>query len=114
MNKTERHSHQEAIRSARRAMVDPETILGLAETFKVLSDPTRLKIVLALLRAELCVLDIAAILGITESGVSHQMRLLKTLRLVRHRKEGKMVFYSLDDEHIEDLIRVGERHVGEK
>ncbi|MEX2116479.1 MAG: metalloregulator ArsR/SmtB family transcription factor [Bacteroidota bacterium] len=114
MNKSERHSHQQAIRTARKAMTDPETVVSLAETFKVLGDPTRLKIVLALLRAELCVLDIAAILGISESGVSHQMRLLKTLRLVKHRKDGKMVFYSLDDEHIEDLIRVGERHVGER
>lgn len=94
-------------------MADPATIQDLAETFKVLSDPTRLKIVMALQRAELCVLDIAAVLGISDSGVSHQMRLLKTLRLVKHRKVGKMVFYSLDDEHIEDLIRVGERHVGE-
>ena len=114
MNKSDRHSHQKAIRTAREAMVDPEMLLGLSETFKVLGDPSRLKIVLALLRSELCVLDIAAILGISESGVSHQMRLLKTLRLVKHRKEGKMVFYSLDDEHIEDLIRVGERHVGER
>lgn len=113
MKKSERHSHQDAIRTARKAMADPETVRGLAETFKVLSDPSRLKIVLALLRAELCVLDIAAILGISESGVSHQMRLLKTLRLVKHRKVGKMVFYSLDDEHIEDLIRVAESHVGE-
>ncbi len=114
MNKAERHSHQDAIKTARKAMADPETVQGLAETFKVLSDPSRLKIVLALLRAELCVLDIAAVLGISESGVSHQMRLLKTLRLVKHRKVGKMVFYSLDDEHIEDLIRVAERHVGER
>ena len=107
------HSHRAAIRTARKSIADLTMIVGLAETFKVLSDPTRLKIVLALLRTELCVFDIAALIGISESAVSHQMRLLKTLRLVKHRKEGKMVFYSLDDEHIEDLIRVGERHVGE-
>lgn len=109
-----RHHHAAAVRTVRRTLADRETVIGLAETFKVLSDPTRLTIVLALLRAELCVLDIAALLGVSESAVSHQMRLLKTLRLVKHRKEGKMVFYSLDDEHIEDLIRVAERHVGER
>lgn len=112
--RTVSHHHGVAVRSARRALADRETIVGLAETFKVLSDPTRLTIVLALWHYELCVLDIAALLGVSESAVSHQMRLLKTLRLVKHRKEGKMVFYSLDDEHIEDLIRVAERHVSER
>jgi ArsR family transcriptional regulator len=62
---------------------------------------------------ELCVIDIAELLGITESAVSHQLRLLKTLRLVKQRKEGKLVFYTLDDEHIEDLIRVAARHISE-
>lgn len=112
--KATRHNHAAAVRAARRSLADRETVIGLAETFKVLSDPTRLTIVLALLRTELCVLDIAALLGVSESAISHQMRLLKTLRLVKHRKDGKMVFYSLDDEHIEDLIRVAEHHVGER
>ncbi len=85
----------------------------MAETFKILGDPTRLKIVLALTKEELCVLDIAELLGMSESAISHQLRLLKTLRLVKQRKDGKMVFYSLDDEHIEDLIRVAARHSGE-
>ena len=80
----------------------------------MLSDPTRLKIVLALLREELCVLDIAELIGISESAISHQMHMLKTLRLVKQRKEGKMVFYSLEDEHIEDLIRVATRHIEER
>jgi DNA-binding transcriptional ArsR family regulator len=107
------HNHQQAIRAARKTVADVETIASLAETFKVLSDQTRLKIVLALSKQELCVIDIAAVLGITESAVSHQMRLLKTLRLVKQRKSGKMVFYSLDDEHIEDLIRVALHHTAE-
>ena len=107
------HNHDEAIRSARKALVGEETILGLTETFKVLSDPTRLQIVLAVSKQELCVIDIAELLGITESAVSHQLRLLKTLRLVKQRKEGKLVFYALDDEHIEDLIRVAARHISE-
>jgi ArsR family transcriptional regulator, lead/cadmium/zinc/bismuth-responsive transcriptional repressor len=107
------HNHEQAIRAARKTVADQETIVSLAEIFDVLGDQTRLKIVLALSKQELCVLDIAAVLGITESGVSHQMRLLKTLRLVKQRKEGKMVFYSLDDEHIEDLIRIAINHLAE-
>ncbi len=113
MTKSVRHNHQETIRAARKGMADNETILGLTETFKVLSDPTRLKIVLALSKKELCVFDIAELLGVTESAISHQLRMLKTLRLVKQRKDGKMVFYSLDDEHIEDLIRVATRHISE-
>jgi DNA-binding transcriptional ArsR family regulator len=113
MATTDHHNHQEKIRSARKALGNPEHVLSLSETFKVLSDPTRLKIVLALAKEELCVFDIAELLGITESAVSHQLRLLKTLRLVKYRKNGKMVFYSLDDEHIEDLIRIATRHVAE-
>ena len=104
------HNHNEAIRSARKGLASEETIFGMAETFKVLGDQTRLKIVLALSKQELCVLDISSVLGISESAISHQLRLLKSLRLVKQRKEGKLVFYSLDDEHIEDLIKVASRH----
>ena len=85
----------------------------MSESFKILGDPTRLKIVLALTKEELCVLDIAELLGMSESAISHQLRLLKNLRLVKQRKDGKMVFYSLDDEHIEDLVRVAARHSNE-
>ncbi len=111
--KSKTHIHDDAIRSARKSLGSEETVVALAETFKVLSDPTRLKIVLALSREELCVYDIAEVLGATESAVSHQLRLLKTLRLVKQRKEGKHVFYSLDDEHIEDLISVAKDHITE-
>jgi ArsR family transcriptional regulator, lead/cadmium/zinc/bismuth-responsive transcriptional repressor len=107
------HNHQEAIRTAKKSLTNDQTIVDIAETFKVLGDQTRLKIVLALSKQELCVLDLAAVVGITESAISHQMRLLKTLRLVKQRKDGKLVFYSLDDEHIEDLIRVAARHSAE-
>jgi DNA-binding transcriptional ArsR family regulator len=107
------HNHQEAIRAAKKTLTNDQTIVDIAETFKVLGDQTRLKIVLALTKQELCVLDLAAVVGITESAISHQMRLLKTLRLVKKRKDGKLVFYSLDDEHIEDLIRVAARHSAE-
>ena len=104
------HSHQDAIRSAKKGLANEEIIGEMAETFKVLGDQTRLKIVLALSKQELCVLDIAAVVGMSESAVSHQLRLLKNLRLVKQRKDGKMAFYSLDDEHIEDLLRVASRH----
>ena len=112
--KQERHNHQNQIRSALKAIADGGQIADMSETFKVLSDPTRLKIVIALTKEELCTYDIAEVLGVTESAVSHQLRLLKTLRLVKQRKEGKMVFTSLDDEHIEDLIRVATRHISEE
>jgi ArsR family transcriptional regulator len=112
--KSGNHNHHEVIRSARKAIPQDESIWSLTETFKVLSDPTRLKIVLALLKEELCVFDIAELVEISESAVSHQMRMLKTLRLVKQRKDGKMVYYSLEDEHIEDLIRVATRHIEER
>ena len=82
-----------------------------AELFKALSDPTRLKIVIALAKEELCVCDIAALLGMTDSAISHQLRPLRNRRLVKYRKDGKMAYYSLDDKHIEDLIHIAARHV---
>lgn len=106
--------HKDRVASARKALHDAQTTLGMSETFKVLGDPTRLNIVLALGREELCVCDVAALLGMTESAISHQLRLLKNLRLVKCRKNGKMAYYSLDDEHIEDLIRLATRHALEK
>ncbi len=105
--------HEDRVRSARKALGDDQTTFELSETFRVLSDPTRLKIVLALAREELCVCDIATLLGMTDSAISHQLRLLKNLRVVKYRKGGKMAYYSLDDEHIEDLLRFATRHVAE-
>ncbi len=85
----------------------------LAETFKVLGDPTRLRILDALSHAELCVCDIAAVLGLGESAVSHQLRLLRSLRLVRARRDGRMIFYAIDDDHITRLLAQGLEHVAE-
>lgn len=101
------------VSAARKAIHDPDTLRGLRETFRLLGDETRLKICLALSRRELCVSDIAGLLSLTESAVSHQLRLMKAMRLVTYRREGKMTYYMLDDEHIEDLIRLGVRHVME-
>lgn len=105
--------HRDDVTAARKEMHDSETLLGLSEIFKMLGDVTRLKICLALARHELCVGDIAALVGLTESAVSHQLRTMKTMRLVKYRKEGKMTYYMLDDSHVEDLIRLGLRHVSE-
>ena len=85
-------------------MPDGETIREVTDILKVLSDPTRAKIVFALSRAELCVCDIAALLGLSISAVSHQLRLLRGLRLVKYRKEGRLTYYTLDDEPTEQLL----------
>jgi ArsR family transcriptional regulator len=106
--------HEDKVRAARAALHDDQTTLDLSETFKILGDPTRLKILLALGKEELCVCDLAALLGVSESAVSHQLRVLKNLRLVKYRKEGKMVHYTLIDEHIEDMIRLAVRHASEE
>lgn len=84
-----------------------------ADTFRVLSDPTRLKIVKALSRVELCVCELAAILELTMPAISYQLRLLRLHRLVRYRKAGKMVYYSLDDSHILSLLQITEDHIAE-
>lgn len=97
----------------KKKMKPDATIQRLAETFKVLGDPTRTKIIFALSQEELCVCDLANLLGVTESAVSHQLRILRNMRLVRYRKEGKMVFYSLDDSHIKNLFNECLRHVEE-
>jgi DNA-binding transcriptional ArsR family regulator len=104
---------QNKVSSVREKMKSEETILRISETFKALGDPTRMKIIFALSLEELCVCDIANLLGITKSAVSHQLRVLRTMRLVKFRKAGKMVYYSLDDEHINNLFKEGLRHVEE-
>lgn len=86
---------------------------GLADTFKVLADDTRVKILHALSLAELCVCDLASLLGLSESAVSHQLRLLRLHRLVKYRKAGKMAFYSLDDDHVVQLLAQATEHVRE-
>ena len=91
-----------------------ESAAALAETFKVLGDVTRVRILDALGRAELCVGDLAELLGLSESAVSHQLRLLRGVRLVRPRRDGRMVFYTLDDQHIVGLFEQGLEHVEER
>jgi ArsR family transcriptional regulator, lead/cadmium/zinc/bismuth-responsive transcriptional repressor len=88
-------------------------VSALAETFRLLGDPTRVRILDALAAAELCVCDLATLLGVSESAVSHQLRLLRGMRLVRARREGRMVFYALDDQHVVALFKQALQHVAE-
>ena len=98
----------------RRTLMDPETVTVLAETFSVLGDPTRVRILDVLGSGELCVCDIASLVAMSESAVSHQLRLLRTMRLVRPRRAGRQVFYSVDDHHILDLLKLAGTHVAEE
>jgi DNA-binding transcriptional ArsR family regulator len=95
------------------ALIGPQAAAGLAETFKVLGDQTRVRMLDALSHSELCVGDLAGLLGLSESAVSHQLRLLRSMRLVRSRRAGRMVIYMLDDDHILRLFRQGLDHVEE-
>ena len=90
-----------------------EAIYGLAELFKIFGDPTRIRILYAMLDTERCVNDIAGILQMSQSSVSHQLRILKTSKLVKSRREGKSIFYSLDDEHVRAILNMGMEHIME-
>jgi DNA-binding transcriptional ArsR family regulator len=97
----------------RAGLMSSRDIGALAETFRVLGDPTRVRLLDALSAAELCVCDLATLLGLSESAVSHQLRLLRTMRIVRSRREGRMVHYALDDQHVTGLFEQGLHHVAE-
>lgn len=101
------------VRKIRAALVAPEHVQGLADTFSALADPTRVRILDALSHGELCVCDLAAVLGLSQSAVSHQLRLLRGIRLVKPRRDGRIVFYSLDDQHIISIFRQTLQHVEE-
>ena len=105
--------HEDTVREVLGGMPDDETLYDLAELFKVFGDSTRIKILYALFEAELCVCDIAQLLGLTQSAVSHQLRVLKNSRLVKFRREGKTVFYSLADDHVRKIIAQGMEHIDE-
>jgi ArsR family transcriptional regulator len=99
--------------SLKKGLLPERSVAALADTFKVLGDATRVRILDALLRSELCVHDIARLLGLSESAVSHQLRLLRGMRVVRARRDGRLVFYALDDQHIVGLFEQGLEHVQE-
>lgn len=107
-----RHVNVEDVRRARGLLSEDETYVDLSSLFAALADTTRVKLVHVLLRQELCTCDLAATLDVSESATSQHLRLLKALRLVKSRRAGKVVYHSLDDEHIAALIRVGLVHLG--
>jgi DNA-binding transcriptional ArsR family regulator len=102
------------VAEVRREMLPEAGFRELAAIFAAMGDPTRVKLLFALSRDELCVCDLAALLGITVSAVSHQLRLLRDLRVVKHRRAGRQVYYSLDDDHVVTLLQQGIDHLGER
>ncbi len=107
------HIHDELLEKVRGIMPEEETLYDLAELYKVFGDTTRIKILYALFESEMCVCDIAGLLGISISAISHQLRILKQARLVRFRREGKTVFYSLSDDHVRSILGQGMEHITE-
>jgi DNA-binding transcriptional ArsR family regulator len=105
--------HLDRVEKARREVISAHELDRLSLTYKVLGDPNRLKIVMALRNVEMCVCDLAAFTGLTDSAVSHQLRRLKDLALVKSRREGQIIYYSLDDEHVTQLLNVGLEHIKE-
>jgi DNA-binding transcriptional ArsR family regulator len=101
------------VKRVRRAMKSPEAVSALAETFKLLGDPTRIRIAFALSKEELCVCDLANLLSVSQSAVSHSLRALRQMKLVAFRKEGKIAYYRLDDDHIAQLLEEGFGHIEE-
>jgi len=102
------------VRTLRSDLAAPDAVQGLADTFSALGDPTRVRILDVLSHGELCVCDLAAVLGLSQSAVSHQLRLLRSIRLVKPRREGRIVFYSLDDQHIISIFQQTLQHVQEE
>ena len=109
----QQHEHPERIARVRSLMPDDDRLYDLSEVFRVFGDSTRIRILYALFESELCVCDIARLLGLTQSAVSHQLRILKDAKLVRFRREGKSIFYSLDDDHVRSILALGMEHLEE-
>lgn len=105
--------HEDVVEKVRNAIPQEETLYDLAELFKVFGDSTRIKILCVLFESEMCVCDIAALLNMTQSAISHQLRVLKNARLVKYRKDGKVVYYSLDDQHVKQIFDQGLIHINE-
>jgi ArsR family transcriptional regulator len=108
-----RHAHDELVKQVNAHMPTENVLLDLAELYRVFGDGTRIRILYALFESEMCVCDIATVLGMSLSAISHQLRVLKQARLVKFRREGKTVFYSLSDDHVRSIIDQGLEHVEE-
>lgn len=107
------HVHNETVGDVRRLLPDELKLYDLAELFKIFGDSTRIQILYVLLEREVCVCDLASVLGMTVSAISHQLRVLKQARLVKFRRSGKTVFYSLSDEHVHAILQQGMDHIEE-
>ncbi len=106
-------AHEEIVQKVKENQPEDEYLYDLSELFKIFGDSTRIKILYSLLETELCVSDIALILNLSQSSVSHQLRILKDAKLVKFRRAGKAIFYSLDDEHVRMMLSLGMEHVEE-
>ena len=107
------HVHEETVKKISAVMPDEDSLFDLAELYKIFGDSTRIKILYALFESELCVCDIATLIGMSMSAVSHQLRILKHASLVQYRRDGKTVFYSLADDHVRSILGQGMEHVSE-
>ena len=107
------YAHEDIVEKVRQELPDEDTLYDLTELFRIFGDSTRIRILYVLFEAEMCVCDIAQLLGMTQSAISHQLRALKNARLVKSRRDGKTVFYSLADDHVKTIIDQGIEHVKE-
>ena len=107
------HAHDEIVERVQKEMPGEDTLYDLTELFRIFGDSTRIRILYVLFEAEMCVCDIAALLGMTQSAISHQLRVLKQMRLVSFRRDGKTVFYKLADAHIQTILAQGMEHISE-
>lgn len=105
--------HEDVVKKVSSDMIPDERAQSLAEIFKTMGDSSRIKLIFALLQHEMCVCDLAAVSGLSDSSVSHHLRLLRNQNLVKFRREGKVVYYSLADQHVESLFRQGWDHINE-
>ena len=105
------HTHEEIINRVQHQMPGEEELYDLAELFRIFGDSTRIRILYVLFEAEMCVCDIAQLLGMTQSAISHQLRILKQMQLIRFRREGKNILYSLADDHVKTILEMGLEHV---
>lgn len=107
------HIHEDAVQAVKSVLPTDEALSDLADLFKLFGDTTRIKILYLLFERELCVCDIAALLNMTQSAISHQLKVLKAYKLIKYRREGKTVFYSLADNHVRTIIAQGTEHLNE-
>jgi len=107
------HAHEDTVKRISAIMPDEDSLFDLAELYKIFGDSTRIKILYALFESELCVCDIATLIGASMSAVSHQLRILKQASLVSYRRDGKTVFYSLADDHVRSILGQGMEHINE-